>query len=221
MMDVDETQQNPRADKGLYATVVSAVERLYAGISASDTRAESASKAALATLRRGAGKDPEDDLVAWMQVMELVVPEIEPKYLGKRERPSQSENAIYTALVFYALHQQGREKNMHTRNQTFAQAAGVLAHRRDSVSTKGRFDSLLTAKTRKARDYYIRNLISLLRAEEIPFNYGALASDLRALESAQHRKGVLLRWGRDFSFGYSVSKYGKDSKETTNPEETK
>lgn len=76
---------------------------------------------------------------------------------------------------------------------------GMLRRVRESSSIKPRFDALLTSLDGRSRLIHARSLINLLRSEDIGFDYGMFAQDLRSLVSADRRHGVLLRWGRDFS----------------------
>jgi CRISPR system Cascade subunit CasB len=45
---------------------------------------------------------------------------------------------------------------------------------------------------------HLRGLITQLRTHEIPLDYAQLARDLRAVQHPVGRKGVRVRWSRDF-----------------------
>ena len=89
---------------------------------------------------------------------------------------------------------------MHVAGVSFGQAIGRLVSQTTS-SMKKRFDSLLTAQTENARQYYLRSLITLLRSEGIAFDYGRFATDYMYLLKPTTRQKVLYRWNRDFSYG--------------------
>ena len=89
---------------------------------------------------------------------------------------------------------------MHDAEVSFGNAVGKLVGD-TTTSMKKRFDSLLTAQTEKARQHYLRALITLLRSEEIAFDYGGFAVDYMYLQHDSTRKNVLYRWNREFSKG--------------------
>lgn len=166
----------------------------------------SAAIAELAQLRRGAGKVPTDypHLMGMVLVLEnedkkdrQAFPE---QCRGKGDRPNDAEIAAYTALTLFALHQQSQKQSMHDAEVSFGNAVGKLVGD-TTTSMKKRFDSLLTAQTEKARQHYLRALITLLRSEEIAFDYGGFAVDYMYLQHASTRKNVLYRWNHEFSKG--------------------
>ncbi|MDY5155554.1 type I-E CRISPR-associated protein Cse2/CasB [Actinotignum urinale] len=185
-----------------------AISRLRRQLSEDGGKAESHARAVLSRLRHAAGIDPEENLLAWSTVMGEVVPDLPEKLLGKGDAPSPSEYAIFTALTLYGLHQQSVSENMHSpeskrgQGMSFACSVGKMAQQRGSASIKGRFDALMTAKTRRSRGYYLRNIVGLLRTEKIPCDYGRLAEDLRRIENPAQRSRVLLAWGRDYARGF-------------------
>ena len=60
----------------------------------------------------------------------------------------------------------------------------------------------------------MRSLITLLRSEEIAFDYGQFAQDYMQLLNPEKRDAVILRWNRDFLYGYEPKK-SKTSEETS------
>jgi len=153
-------------------------------------------------LRGGTGEPPLAHPELWGFVLEKEdgtegIPE---EYRGKGDQPSNAENAAYTALTLFALHQQAQNQPMHVAGVSFGQAVGRLVSQTTS-SMKKRFDSLLTAQTENARQHYLRSLITLLRSEGIAFDYGRFATDYMYLLNPTTRQKVLYRWNRDFSYG--------------------
>lgn len=125
-----------------------------------------------------------------------------PKQLEvNTDEPGNYELAAYTALVSYAIHQQSRVEPMHMTNTRFAVAVGQLVAR-TTPSMKTRFDSLCNARTRATVNAHLRNLITVLRAEAIGFNYGYFAADLAQLYNPKHRDAPLMRFSREFVNGY-------------------
>lgn len=174
----------------------------------------SAATAQLAQLRRGVGKASLNHPELWGIILEKAdgtegIPE---QYRGKGDQPSSAENAAYTALTLFALHQQSQNQPMHDAEVSFGNAVGKLVGNTTN-SMKKRFDSLLTAQTENARQHYLRSLITLLRSKSIAFNYGQFAVDYMYLQYASTRKNVLYKWNREFSEGL-VPPRAEDSKTT-------
>lgn len=180
-----------------------------------------AARGALAEWRRATGKAPEKEPVVWGSILgaspvstksEALLPE---RFVGRGDSPSPEEWGAFTALTLYATHQQSQTTGMHqvkssdvadhkwAPDLSFGHAAGLLARTTGSKSTKGRFDSIVTAQSPDTLTYHLRSFIQLLRTEKIPLDYGALADDLQQLQRPDRRPKVLLRWGRDFAGTYS------------------
>lgn len=155
-------------------------------------------RARLSVLRRSAGLTPEKHPVAWQEVLDAMDPPLSADEIGTGDAPSRSETAAFTALTLFALHMQSQNRPMHVPGRSFGSAMRRLRAARASESIKPRFDALLAARDDRSRLVHARTLISLLRSEEIGFDYGIFAEDLSRLQSAA-RQGVLLRWGRDFA----------------------
>lgn len=157
-------------------------------------------RATLSTLRRAVARDPGRDPLAWGLVLHdngVTLPE---HLLGRGDEPSRAEWAAYTALTCYALHQQAQNRPMHVPGTSFGEAVGRLVAR-TSESVKARFDALLTAADFPAVRYHLRSLVTLLRSEGIPFDYGRFAEDVARLLDPRTRDRVLLAWGRDYVKG--------------------
>lgn len=160
----------------------------------------------LAVLRRAAGASPEKDPLAWGLVLERVLPDLPETYLGRGDAPSRSEWAAFTALTLFAVHQQSQPKAMHENRVNFGYAVGRLAQRRDSESIKPRFDALLLTRTTGGLVHNLRSLVTLLRAEQIPADYGRLAQDLARTRDRGGWDRVALSWGREFARGLSLTR---------------
>ena len=176
----------------------------------------SAATAKLAQLRRGSGTDPVSHPELWGIIFgeNEDTHDFPEHYRGKYDTPTRGEYATFTALTLYALHQQSRSQPMHVTNFRFGTAVGQLV-RQTSESMKKRFDALLKARSESARRHYLRSLITLLRSEEIAFDYGQFAQDYMQLQNPEKRDAVILRWSRDFLYGYEPRK-PKASEETPN-----
>ena len=150
---------------------------------------DGARRAALANLRRGAGRAPGDLPSLWGTIFDGM-PE---NMAGSGAAPSRAEWAVYIALTLYALHQQGRDPAREPMN---VEGAGM-----------GR------AAAQMVRDEGDMNRVHMLRAEGIPLDYPQLAGELFAYQSPEQAAQVRLAWGRDF---YRYAGRAKQEKEEEN-----
>ncbi|WP_341827612.1 type I-E CRISPR-associated protein Cse2/CasB [Trueperella pyogenes] len=184
-------------------------KRLQSGyLSDSSSPEHHKARADLAQLRRYANLDISNNPLALAQALFVMEGEFSEKLAGHGDEPSPSEHAAYIALTLFAIHMQSASQEVHVKGVSFAQACGKLYRKLEgsSDSIKPRIDAMLLAGSERARLVHIRSLITLMRAQEIGFDYGRLAVDLRALANPKKRAGVQLRWGRDFALGsYSAS----------------
>ncbi|MDY5152550.1 CRISPR system Cascade subunit CasB [Actinobaculum suis] len=165
-------------------------------------------RADLAKLRRYASLDISNNPLALAQALFVMEGEFGEKLAGHGDKPSPSEHAAYIALTLFAIHMQSASQEVYLDDVSFAQACGNLYRKLEgsSGSIKPRIDAMLLAGSERARLVHIRSLITMMRAQDIGFDYGRLAVDLRTLANPKKRAGVQLRWGRDFVRGsYSAT----------------
>lgn len=180
-----------------------------------------ASVRAIAMLARSAehevGKDPE--IFQWT-IPDIDETDIYPHGVGNDGGPTAQEEAAHTAMTLFAIHQQSkREQAMHTDERiSLGRAVGELAFRNSEEARneypyhnekgiRAMFDSLQTASSWKETRRHARRLIRLLKREDLPLNYGLLASDLLALRGTrQQANSVRLQWGRDYQNGYGIAR---------------
>ena len=173
-------------------------------------------KAALANLRRGVGHAPGDQPELWGIFLQDFPPELE----SQNGIPTRAEWAVYLALTFYAMHQQGHslpKDAMHQNDARFGQAVRKLVspgEAPEDCSVLRRFNALATASSMPECAQHLRGIIQLLRASGIPLDYIQLAEDLYWLQNPVTAQRVRLRWGQDY---YYTSK----AAETDHPQETK
>ena len=160
-------------------------------------------RADLAQLRCYTSLDIYSNPLALAQALFVMEGEFGEKLAGHGDEPSPSEHAAYIALTLFAIHMQSASQEVHLNGVSFAQACGNLYRKLEgsSGSIKPRIDAMLLAGSERARLVHIRSLITLMRAQDIGFDYGRLAVDLRTLANPKKRAGVQLRWGRDFVRG--------------------
>ncbi|MCT1996750.1 type I-E CRISPR-associated protein Cse2/CasB [Brachybacterium muris] len=202
-MSADRTPQpSPNQSPPLLTAITVTVERLQDDALGRGTeKSRQQARATLSRLRRSVGIRPENDPLAWQQVIDLLMPALPEDHLGTGESPSPSEAASFDALSLFALHMQGAQGPAHRRGRSFGTAIGLLADSRESKSIRPRMDALLSAREHASRMQHARSLVTLLRGSQpIPFDYGRFALDLRTL-AGPDPDGVLLRWGRDVVTG--------------------
>jgi CRISPR system Cascade subunit CasB len=156
------------------------------------------SRALLAKLRRGIGKQPG----AQPEIWGITLADMPDDWTSRSGKPSRAEYAVHTALTLYALHRQGKDRSMNTdeKNMTFASAAARLIkndeNRFDAV--KRRFDAVATALEFTELAYHARGIVNLFNHEDIIMNYPAFAQDLLFFQFPDLADSIRLRWGEDF-----------------------
>ncbi len=179
-----------------------------------NTSNESGRRAALANLRRGIGHKPGELPELWGEFLSQM-----PEEMYGFSGPSQAENAVYTALTLFALHQQGHElpgDPMYREDVKLGTAAArLIIGETDADSAfdrvRRRFNMAATASDIEEFTHHLCGLVQLMRAKGIPLDYAGLAGDIFLYQNADHRSGIRLRWGQDFYREYEkiISK-GKD-----------
>ncbi|MGY1583837.1 type I-E CRISPR-associated protein Cse2/CasB [Streptomyces sp. MN13] len=161
--------------------------------------------AALARLRRGAGRDAAElpDLWTLIDTSPLHERMAGVRPLSERELV-RAEDALHTSLTLWALHQQSRSTRMH-RPHTAQHPAGLGAAVRRLMPTDGIDEAIRkrlvragTAPDLTALSQRLRDLVVLLRREEIPLDYGLLAGQLYVWQWPQGADAVRREWGRSF-----------------------
>jgi CRISPR system Cascade subunit CasB len=181
-----------------------AVASTVAGLQAAHLARVPSAGAALARLRRAATAAPGSDPDVWAYTVQPLADNPRATaLLGRSDTPSAHERAAHVAVTLYAVHQQGRPQAMHrTEGGSVGQAVGALqrADRRaggDGTAILRRFSALATASSWAETVHHLRSLVTQLRAEGVPLDYGRLADDLARLADPRRSKEVRLAWGRD------------------------
>ncbi|WP_371599266.1 type I-E CRISPR-associated protein Cse2/CasB [Streptomyces sp. NBC_00564] len=201
-----------RAPLGTVGTLVGdQIGRLQRGYL--DDRSESV--AALARLRRGAGEDPlaVPDLWGLIELDGLH----EDADLSSENSLIQAQNAVCTAMTLWALHQQSRRTGMH---RTGGLELGSAVRRLMPVGAidepvRKRFVRVGSAPSLKVLSVRMRDLVTLLRRDEIGLDYALLADQLHLWQRPGGRDGVRRSWGR--SFHAAVAPMRKDSTPAESP----
>lgn len=165
--------------------------------------------ASLARLRRSVGHDvgADPDIFAW------TLPDDEPNRVEaghpSDDKPTIEEQAMHVAMTLFAVHQQSiHDASMHTDEfVSLGRAVGRMAYGNfNEAGIRRSFSRLQTASSWKELVRHARELVKLLKREQIPLNYGLLAQDLVRFHAGRRQaNGVRLRWGRDYRSAYSAS----------------
>jgi CRISPR system Cascade subunit CasB len=166
----------------------------------------SRSRAMLAKLRRGAGKE----LYSVPETWEIVIDGIkEEKWRSKEGEPTKEEKALHTALTLYAVHKQGNKESMSVsgkdgKKRNFSTSLGGAAaklispDRSNEQAIIRRFNAVATASNFKELVHHARGLVQLLKAKNIQMDYPQFADDLFRYQLPDNSSKVCLEWGEDF-----------------------
>jgi CRISPR system Cascade subunit CasB len=163
------------------------------------------SKATLAKLRRGIGKEPGSVSDIW----EITLGNLQENWQSKDGKPTFAENAIHTALTLFALHQQGKTKLMCVSGKdeegkwtgnSLGRAVRKLIHpeKNNEQAIKRRFDAVATSESFTELTHHARGLIQLLKSEDIPLDYPMFADDLYNYQFTDGANRIRLKWGQDY-----------------------
>ncbi|MEU1128328.1 type I-E CRISPR-associated protein Cse2/CasB [Streptomyces sp. NPDC005900] len=167
---------------------------------------ESHAVAALARLRRGAGKDVSQMPDLW-GLADTGPLHDRPAEGGRPLSESdllRAENAVYAALTLWALHQQSRGTAMHRPGSDTAPRALGAAVRQ--LMPPGEIAELIRKRLVRAAtapglttlNQRLRELVLLLRGSDIALDYALLAGQLYSWQEPSGREAVRRMWGRSF-----------------------
>jgi len=155
-------------------------------------------RAALAQLRQAATSAPGTAPGVWPYTAEGI-----PSAMSE-SRYQQVEQAIHIALTQFAVHQQARGQSMHDSRQSFGRAVRKLADIQAGTGEPHetpvyqRFTAMAQTTSVTALVTHARGIITQLRTQEIPFDYGRYADDLYLFQIPGRARDVQRHWGRDF-----------------------
>jgi CRISPR system Cascade subunit CasB len=160
----------------------------------------STAAASLAKLRRAVNVSPGSDPSIWFETLDAM-PE---RLIGRGDAATTYETAIHATLTLHAVHQQSQRVRMHQLDYGLGRSVRLLAKRGTGEPAKNdnpvlrRFHALGTASSLPETTHHLRGLVTQLRSEAIPLDYGLLARDLRRLQDPYTASSVRLQWGRDY-----------------------
>jgi CRISPR system Cascade subunit CasB len=162
--------------------------------------------AALARLRRGAGKEIQQvpDLWGLIYTGSLHDPVREGGPAPREEDLTRAEDAVHVAVTLWALHQQSRANATHRPDRRTAPAGLGSAVRR--LMPKGDIDETILKRLVRAGQapdlrtlaQRLREIVLLLRRDDIALDYALLAEQLYRWQQSGGRDTVRRAWGRSF-----------------------
>jgi CRISPR system Cascade subunit CasB len=172
--------------------------------------------AALARIRRGAGKPPGQTPDLWGLTGTELLYAAAPDW-GESARMIRAENAMHVAVTLWALHQQShREADMHqTGGAELGGAVRRLMPDGDiDEPIRKRFVRAATASSLDVLAQRLREIVLLLRANAIPLDYGVLAERLFQWQQPGGQAQVHRTWGRSFHSYRPKPAAGTDTPDT-------
>lgn len=170
------------------------------------TRDTSSTKALLANMRNSADKDISNNVDALAYVFSNLS-------YGEDDRGgelSYMEQAIFTAIQMYAIHQQsnvesvlkfGNDDENESREKKYkANIGDALATLRsdESESIDKRFNAMITATNFNKLSYHLRQMIKILKSKsDAKVDYAKLAEDLYWFMIGR-KEEVRLSWARSY-----------------------
>lgn len=172
------------------------------------TRDASSTKALLANMRNSADKDISNNVDALAYVFSNLSYGEDDRY-GEL---SYMEQAIFTAIQIYAIHQQSNvesvlkfgnddeNESIEKKNKYKANIGDALATLRsdESESIDKRFNAMITATNFNKLSYHLRQMIKILKSKsDAKVDYAKLAEDLYWFMIGR-KEEVRLSWARSY-----------------------
>ncbi|VDG22728.1 type I-E CRISPR-associated protein Cse2/CasB [Lactiplantibacillus mudanjiangensis] len=162
-------------------------------------------KAVLAGLKNATSMASPHAQVAWP----LIMANLDKKYLSRSGEPTQGEVAVYTAIRFYALHQQGQDQCVYASARAKEDAGQplfeALAKLRQNTDMQTRLDNrvkpLLATSNAASVINSLAQLVKILKSanKSQKIDYALLAQDLYGLQGSYEQSNrTRLRWGQQY-----------------------
>lgn len=171
-------------------------------------------KAVLAGVRGAASLDSRRAQPVWPVMMAS----LDANMLSRDGRPTYAETAVYAALRFYAIHQQGRDQFAYGSARSDDQTKGTglfkaLAQLRSQPDRRDALDrrvkALLATSNVTSMIQSLSHLVSILKAASpaVKIDYAALAQDLYDAQfGTSAANQVHLRWGQRYYWNVKSEK---------------
>lgn len=196
-----------------------ATRRCVSGLQRRYRQDNPAAVAELARLRRRAGRTAHQVQDHWgLGGLEELTDVLATSGTGVRRE--HAEEAVYLTVTLWALHQQSlRTTDMHDPKGSLGCAVRTLIRRKREDKPGGELDEPLrkrlvrvgTADSIESVAVRLREIVLLLRGEQVPLDYGRLADQLCRWQHRPERAGVRREWGREFHLAASRGGNGRKS----------
>ncbi|MBT2415792.1 type I-E CRISPR-associated protein Cse2/CasB [Streptomyces sp. ISL-12] len=161
--------------------------------------------AVLARLRRGAGRPAGQlpDLWELIDTSRLHQPAEDARKMSEAEL-TRAEDALHVTYTVWALHQQSRPTGMHQTGRAGADRGLGAAVRRlmkpgeISEPARKRLVRAGTAADLASLAVRLRDIVTVLRRQDLPLDYGLLAGQLSIWQQPGGPERVRVEWGRSF-----------------------
>ncbi|PRX95415.1 type I-E CRISPR-associated protein Cse2/CasB [Allonocardiopsis opalescens] len=198
-MSATTTRERPQP----YGAVAAFVHERVTALQRDYLRDRPGAVAALARLRRGAGRTLAEVPDLWGLAGGPELYDVRPpSHDSARAEAAQEqvETAAHIALTLFAVHQQSRrDAGMHRPGRGLGGAVRRLMPGNDiDEPLRKRFVQAGSATTTATLAYRLREIVVLLRGESIPLDYGLLAGQLHTFQQPGGINRVRLAWARDF-----------------------
>lgn len=163
-------------------------------------------KATLASIRGASSFTSQRAQAVWP----IMMAKMEPEMLSRTGEPTYAEIAIYAALRFYAISQQGKDQFTYARWSKNGDTEGVtlfqvLANARQREADRIRFDRriqpLLSVNNVNRVINELTHLVEMVKNSSQPIDYAVLASELYSFQlNHETANQVRLRWGQQYFY---------------------
>ncbi len=143
-------------------------------------------------------------------VWPIMLANLDAKFLSRTGQPTHAEVAVYSAIHFYAIHQQGKTQFVYgPANQTdetkgktlFSALADLRKNEKTRTALDRRVQPLLATTNVNSVINSIEHLVEILKASnwEQKIDYARLAQDLYRFQgSYEQANSVRLLWGQQY-----------------------
>ncbi|MDX2643446.1 type I-E CRISPR-associated protein Cse2/CasB [Streptomyces sp. PA03-1a] len=164
-----------------------------------DDRSEAV--AALARLRRAAGKDAAAVPDLWGLI------DLDPLYTDPDLRHDAAANAVDSVLALWSLHQQSRPTGMHRPggDELGTAVRRLMPSNEIDEPIRKRFVRAGTAPTLAMLATRLRDITVLLRRDDLALDYALLADQLYHWQQPGGPDRIRRSWGRSFHAAYRTT----------------
>lgn len=163
------------------------------------TKGTGSTKALLANLRRGVGKDPG----AYPELWGVLLEGMPDSLAGPDERiRSNAEKAVYNALTLFAMAQQSEDVDMVLKKgegKTLGAAAGLMVREEPEAEERvlRRMKRIVSSNTLDELAVNVRSFVQLLKGKGLYLDFPMLAEDFYFFSIPEARERVRMKWARD------------------------